>query len=155
MKNFSIMGVHWKIQFLGGGFTKNQYIGWDSLKRWAWTVFKFKRRLSQQKEGCFWGGLIMQCTLWKSTKCTLWKFWEFFTKCEFFRKIRHFWATPKSTCTICRHIYERIMRKLRYERTNKQIISNSNWWESNKALNFKRPRPISLSLKITLKNRHF
>ena len=27
MRNFNIMGVHWKIQFLGGGSTKSQYIG--------------------------------------------------------------------------------------------------------------------------------
>ena len=28
MKNFNIMGIHWKIQFLGGmGVKKNQYIG--------------------------------------------------------------------------------------------------------------------------------
>ena len=34
MKNFNIMGIHGKIQFLGeGGFTKNQYIGGNCLKR--------------------------------------------------------------------------------------------------------------------------
>ena len=27
MKNFDILGVHWKIQLLGGEFTKNQYRG--------------------------------------------------------------------------------------------------------------------------------
>ena len=28
MKNFNILAIHWKIQFLGGGgFTKNQYRG--------------------------------------------------------------------------------------------------------------------------------
>ena len=28
MKNFKIIGVHWKIRFLGGGgVAKNQYIG--------------------------------------------------------------------------------------------------------------------------------
>ena len=27
MRNFNIMGVHWKILFLGGGSTKSQYIG--------------------------------------------------------------------------------------------------------------------------------
>ena len=34
MKNFNILGVHGKIRFLGGGgFTKNQYIGFtDHLK---------------------------------------------------------------------------------------------------------------------------
>ena len=25
MKNFNILGLHWKIRFLGGGGTKNQY----------------------------------------------------------------------------------------------------------------------------------
>ena len=45
MKNFNIMGVHWKIQFLsgGGGVTKNQYIyigfAWEGG---AWTVCRFK-----------------------------------------------------------------------------------------------------------------
>ena len=36
MKNFNIFGVHVKIRVLqgrGGGFTKNQYIVWDCLKR--------------------------------------------------------------------------------------------------------------------------
>ena len=32
MKNFNIMWVHRKIQFLGKGFTKNQYIEWKCLK---------------------------------------------------------------------------------------------------------------------------
>ena len=35
---------------MGGGFTKNQYIGGDCLKREAWTICRFKRRLSK-KEG--------------------------------------------------------------------------------------------------------
>ena len=33
MKNFNIMGVHQKIQFLGEGFTKNQCIGEIAWKR--------------------------------------------------------------------------------------------------------------------------
>ena len=35
MKNFSITGVHWKIQFLGGGEggTKNNYIRGKVLKK--------------------------------------------------------------------------------------------------------------------------
>ena len=45
MKNFNIMGVHWKIRFLRG----------------AWTFFRFKGRGELgKKEG---GGLIPQCTL--------------------------------------------------------------------------------------------
>ena len=35
MKNFNIMGVHWKIQFLGG-VTKIKYTGGNYLKRGAW-----------------------------------------------------------------------------------------------------------------------
>ena len=30
---FNVKGVHWKIWFLGGGVTKNQYIGENCLKR--------------------------------------------------------------------------------------------------------------------------
>ena len=46
MKDFNIFEVPWKIQFLGmgGRVTKNQNI-WDSLKRGAWTVCRFKGRL--------------------------------------------------------------------------------------------------------------
>ena len=32
MKNYNIMGVYWKIQFLGEGVTKKQYIGANFLK---------------------------------------------------------------------------------------------------------------------------
>ena len=53
---YSIMGVHWKIQFLGEGVTKNQHIGRNFLKRGAWTVFRFKGRFGK-KGGYFWGGV--------------------------------------------------------------------------------------------------
>ena len=33
MKNFNITGIHWKIRFLGGAFTKNQYRGANCLKK--------------------------------------------------------------------------------------------------------------------------
>ena len=33
MKNFNVFGVHGKIQVLEGGFSKNQYIWADCLKR--------------------------------------------------------------------------------------------------------------------------
>ena len=34
IKNFNILGVHWKIWLLVGGFSKNQYrVGADGLKR--------------------------------------------------------------------------------------------------------------------------
>ena len=42
MKNFNILGVHWKIRILGGEFTKNQYRRGDYLKRGAWTVWRFR-----------------------------------------------------------------------------------------------------------------
>ena len=52
MKNFNIMGVHWKIQFLGGGggvHEKSLYRG-NCLKRQGlWTVCRFLG----QKEGDF------------------------------------------------------------------------------------------------------
>ena len=73
MKNFNIMGVHWKILFFfsffwggegEGGFTKNQYIVGNCLKMWglgSWQIcgsFAKKRR-----GGVFEGELIPQCTL--------------------------------------------------------------------------------------------
>ena len=40
MKNFNILGVYWKIRPLGGGVTKNQYIGgigqFADLRGGAW-----------------------------------------------------------------------------------------------------------------------
>ena len=59
MKNFNILGFHWKIQLLGGReFIKNWYRGGDCLKRGAWTVFRFKGGALQEREGwCFWGGV--------------------------------------------------------------------------------------------------
>ena len=54
-ENFSFIGVHWKIQFLGGGFTKNQYIGGIAWKGGgAWTVCKFKGERIGKKEGELW-----------------------------------------------------------------------------------------------------
>ena len=55
-ENFSIMGVHWKIQFLGGGFTKNQYIGGIAWKGGggAWTVCRFKGEGVGKGEGGLW-----------------------------------------------------------------------------------------------------
>ena len=44
MKNFNILGVHLKIQLLGGGVTTNQYRGGDCLKEGAWTVYRFQGR---------------------------------------------------------------------------------------------------------------
>ena len=45
------MGVYWKIQFLGRGLTKNQYIGRNCLKSGAWIVCKFKGSLGKRRGG--------------------------------------------------------------------------------------------------------
>ena len=37
-------------------FYGNQYIGWDCLKRWAWTVCRFKSGFSENKLGGGGGG---------------------------------------------------------------------------------------------------
>ena len=50
MRNFNILGFHWKIQLLGG-FTKKQYRGGDCLKRGAWTVCQYIRGGLGKKEG--------------------------------------------------------------------------------------------------------
>ena len=44
LKKFNIIRVHWKILFFGGGRGSqiNQYIGGNCLKRWSWTVYRFK-----------------------------------------------------------------------------------------------------------------
>ena len=36
------MGIHWKIQFLGGCSQKNNIDGWGCLKRRVWVVCRFK-----------------------------------------------------------------------------------------------------------------
>ena len=58
MKNFNIMGVHWKIRYSGMGVTKNQYIGGTALKGGggAWTVRRFKGGLPKKRGWSFWGG---------------------------------------------------------------------------------------------------
>ena len=50
MKNFNILGVYWKIRPLGGGVTKNQYIGGIGQ-------FVDLRGGLGKKGGCFWGGV--------------------------------------------------------------------------------------------------
>ena len=57
MKNFNIMGVHRKIQFSEGRFTKKQYIGGNCLKRGGgtWTACRFKEG-AWKKSG--WGGIF-------------------------------------------------------------------------------------------------
>ena len=54
IKNFNIMGVHWKIQFLEGGARKSN-IGGNCLKMGAWTVWRFKRGLGEKEGGVFKG----------------------------------------------------------------------------------------------------
>ena len=56
MKNFNIMGVHWKIQFSRVGFTKKPIYRGDCLRRGAWTVFRFKEILGKKKGGRGGGG---------------------------------------------------------------------------------------------------
>ena len=56
MKNFNILGFHWKIWFLGGEFMKKQYRRGDCLKRGALTVCRFKGGLGKKDgEGVFEG----------------------------------------------------------------------------------------------------
>ena len=56
MKNFNIMGVHWKIQFSRVGFHKKPIYRGDCMKRGAWTVFRFKEILGKKKGGQVGGG---------------------------------------------------------------------------------------------------
>ena len=53
MKNFSIMGVHWKIQFSGGGFTKKMIYKGDFLKRGLGQFAYLRGGLGRG----FWGGV--------------------------------------------------------------------------------------------------
>ena len=50
MKNFNILGIHWKIRLLGGGLTKPIE---NCLKEGggAWTVYRFKRGLGKKEGG--------------------------------------------------------------------------------------------------------
>ena len=48
------MGVHWKIQFLGGGFTRKQYIWGNCPKKGAWTVCRFNTGVDKKE----WGGVF-------------------------------------------------------------------------------------------------
>ena len=52
MKNFDILGVHWKIWLLGGEFTKKNDIEGDCLKKGPWTVCRFKGAW-QERGGVF------------------------------------------------------------------------------------------------------
>ena len=58
MKNFNILGVHWKICLLGGGVMKNQYRG-GLPKKGGGGLQQFgdlRGRLDKKEgRGCFWG----------------------------------------------------------------------------------------------------
>ena len=56
MKNFNILGVHWKIQGGEGGVLKIQYIGRIAKKRGTWAVCWFKGRTCQERAGVFFTG---------------------------------------------------------------------------------------------------
>ena len=52
MKKFNIMGVHSKIQFLGGALKTNFFFGGggvNRLKMGAWIVCRFNRGLGKKK----------------------------------------------------------------------------------------------------------
>ena len=67
MKNFNILGIHWKIWLSEGGVHKKQIKRRDCPKRGAWTAWKFKGRTCQERgDSVFWrgrGGLIPRYTL--------------------------------------------------------------------------------------------
>ena len=59
MKNFNILGVHRKVQlFFGGGDHEKPIQRGDCLKRWAWTVCRFKGGLGKN-DAAGGGGLIL------------------------------------------------------------------------------------------------
>ena len=51
MKNFDVLGIHWKIRLLGGGVQKNRYREGIAKKGWTWTVCRFKGGLGKKEEG--------------------------------------------------------------------------------------------------------
>ena len=68
IKNFNIIGVHWKIWFFffGGGVMKKPIPKMDCLRRGAGTVCRFKSAPGKkEKSGVFEEWLTLQCTLWK------------------------------------------------------------------------------------------
>ena len=66
MKILIFWGFTEKSNFQGEGFTKTNIEMGDCLKRWAWTVFRFKGGLARKRGMVFLRGegLILQCTLW-------------------------------------------------------------------------------------------
>ena len=61
------MGVHWEIWLLRGGVHEKPIYRQEFTKRASWTVCKFKGGLVKKGVGVFeGGGVIPQCTLWRS-----------------------------------------------------------------------------------------
>ena len=56
MKNFNILGFHWKIELLGRGFTKNEYRGGIALKGGLRQFYDIRRGLAKKSVWCFKGG---------------------------------------------------------------------------------------------------
>ena len=67
MKNFHILGIHWKIQLLGGWSSWKTGIEGGLPKKGAWTVYRFKGGLARGG-GCFWGGVdtLMLIIIWST-----------------------------------------------------------------------------------------
>ena len=81
MKNFNILGGSPKNMIFTGGSQKKQYTGGNCLKRKAWTVCRFKRRLYKKEGVVFLRGGTPQCTLfrvWKGygMQCHIEAIWE-------------------------------------------------------------------------------
>ena len=67
MKNFLIIGFHWKVRFLGEGYTKNQYIGGSCLKKGVGQFADLRGAWQKEGDSVFEGVLIPQFTLCEST----------------------------------------------------------------------------------------
>ena len=74
IKNFSTLGVHWKIRFFGCVSRKINIEEGDCLKRGPWSVCRFKGGLGKKMGECFWseegwypnahyGGQVIECLL--------------------------------------------------------------------------------------------
>ena len=59
------MGVHWKVQFLGGGVREKPiFSGWIAEKGRLGQSADLKGGLAKKRGWYFWGGLRPQWTLW-------------------------------------------------------------------------------------------
>ena len=57
MKNFNVLGAHWKIPLLGGEFMKDRHRGGDCLKRGLGPFSNLKGGLARKRGWCFWAGV--------------------------------------------------------------------------------------------------